>query len=65
MQRTQRGRFGEPEELAGAAVYLASRASVHMTGAELIIDGGSRFVSRCYGTEFEHGDYLSGGGDRP
>jgi NAD(P)-dependent dehydrogenase (short-subunit alcohol dehydrogenase family) len=38
--RTPRGRFGEPEELAGAAVFLASRASDHMTGADLIIDGG-------------------------
>lgn len=40
VQRTPRGRFGEPEELTGAMVFLASRASDHMTGAELIIDGG-------------------------
>lgn len=40
VQRTPRGRFGEPEELAGSIVYLASRASDHMTGAELIVDGG-------------------------
>jgi 2-dehydro-3-deoxy-D-gluconate 5-dehydrogenase len=40
IQRTPRGRFGEPEELAGAALFLASSASNHMTGAELIIDGG-------------------------
>jgi 2-deoxy-D-gluconate 3-dehydrogenase len=40
VQRTPRGRFGEPHELAGAAVFLASSASDHMTGAELIIDGG-------------------------
>ncbi|HLW71506.1 MAG TPA: SDR family oxidoreductase [Candidatus Binataceae bacterium] len=38
--RTPRGRFGEPQELAGAVVFLASRASDHMTGADLIIDGG-------------------------
>ncbi|HXN87256.1 MAG TPA: SDR family oxidoreductase [Candidatus Binataceae bacterium] len=40
VQRTPRGRFGEPAELAGAAVYLASSASDAMTGAELVIDGG-------------------------
>ncbi len=40
VQRTPRGRFGEPHELAGSVVFLASCASDHMTGAELIIDGG-------------------------
>jgi 2-deoxy-D-gluconate 3-dehydrogenase len=40
IQRTPRGRFGEPHELAGSAVFLASSASDHMTGAELVIDGG-------------------------
>jgi gluconate 5-dehydrogenase len=34
------GRFGEPEELAPLAVYLASEASSYMTGATLVIDGG-------------------------
>jgi NAD(P)-dependent dehydrogenase (short-subunit alcohol dehydrogenase family) len=33
-------RIGEPREIAGAAVYLASDASSFMTGQQLIIDGG-------------------------
>ncbi|MXN66338.1 glucose 1-dehydrogenase [Stappia sp. GBMRC 2046] len=34
------GRIGEPEDVAGAAVFLASRAGGWMTGQTLIIDGG-------------------------
>ena len=34
------GRIGEPHEIAGAAVFLASEASSFMTGQTLTIDGG-------------------------
>jgi 2-deoxy-D-gluconate 3-dehydrogenase len=34
------GRFGRPEEVAGAAVFLASSASDLVTGITLPVDGG-------------------------
>jgi NAD(P)-dependent dehydrogenase (short-subunit alcohol dehydrogenase family) len=34
-------RIGEADEIAGAAVYLASKASTFMTGQSLVIDGGA------------------------
>jgi len=38
------GRLGEPEEIASAAIYLASEESAWMTGQNLIIDGGLSIV---------------------
>jgi len=39
-KRTPAGRWGEPGELAGLAVFLASRAADYMTGQIVIMDGG-------------------------
>ncbi len=39
-RRTSLGRWGRPEEFAGAAVFLASDAAAFITGQTLAIDGG-------------------------
>ena len=38
--RTPAGRIGQPEDVAGAAVFLASRAANFITGASITVDGG-------------------------
>lgn len=35
-----RGRIGQPEDMAGVAIYLASRAGAYVTGAVIPVDGG-------------------------
>jgi len=40
LARTPMQRFGRVEELAGAAVYLASPAAAYVTGATIAVDGG-------------------------
>jgi 2-deoxy-D-gluconate 3-dehydrogenase len=38
--RIPAGRWGEPDDLAGTAVYLAGRAAAYVTGAVIAVDGG-------------------------
>ena len=40
LSRIPMGRMGEPSDLGGAAVFLASRASDYITGHVLCVDGG-------------------------
>jgi 2-deoxy-D-gluconate 3-dehydrogenase len=40
IMRTPAGRFGKPEEMAGAAIFLASHASDFVTGSIVHVDGG-------------------------
>jgi 2-dehydro-3-deoxy-D-gluconate 5-dehydrogenase len=40
LKRTPAGRFGTPEECAGAAIFLSAPASDFVTGATIFVDGG-------------------------
>ncbi len=40
MSTTPMRRIGEPDEIAGAAVFLASQAGSYVTGQSLVVDGG-------------------------
>jgi 2-deoxy-D-gluconate 3-dehydrogenase len=40
LERIPAGRWGEPEDIAGAAVFLCSRASDYVNGHVLVVDGG-------------------------
>ncbi len=42
------GRIGEPEDIAGAAVFLAARAGSFITGQTIVIDGGATIAGGQY-----------------
>jgi 3-oxoacyl-[acyl-carrier protein] reductase len=40
LSRVALGRFGQPEEVAAAVVFLASDAAGYITGQTIVVDGG-------------------------
>jgi NAD(P)-dependent dehydrogenase (short-subunit alcohol dehydrogenase family) len=40
LARTPSGRFGEPDDMVGAAVFLASPGAAYVTGHSIAVDGG-------------------------
>lgn len=40
LSRTPAGRFGEADEMVGAAIYLASPAAAFVNGESIAVDGG-------------------------
>jgi 3-oxoacyl-[acyl-carrier protein] reductase len=40
LRRIPLGRFGTPEDMAGAALFLASPLSAYIVGQTLVVDGG-------------------------
>ena len=41
-----RKRIGSPEDMAGAAIFLSSKASAYITGIVMPVDGGSLIARR-------------------
>ena len=50
LERTPAARFGKPEEIAGAAVYLASDVAGFVNGETMVVDGG--FLACGFGDSF-------------
>ena len=40
LNRTPLGRWGQPEDIAGAAMFLSSEAAKFITGETITVDGG-------------------------
>ena len=52
------GRIGEPEDVARAVVWLASDAAEWVTGADLLVDGGTRVRSAGTSTAYAVHEHL-------
>lgn len=50
-RKTPAGRWGEPEDLVGAAIFLSSAASDFITGVQLPVDGGYAVSERAWHEE--------------
>jgi 2-dehydro-3-deoxy-D-gluconate 5-dehydrogenase len=50
-RKTPAGRWGNPEDLVGTAVFLASRASDFVTGVAIPVDGGYSVAERFFHPE--------------
>ncbi|RMF07908.1 MAG: SDR family oxidoreductase, partial [Alphaproteobacteria bacterium] len=44
LSRIPMGEYGEPDDIAYAVLYLASDESKHVTGAQLVVDGGMQIA---------------------
>jgi NAD(P)-dependent dehydrogenase (short-subunit alcohol dehydrogenase family) len=53
-------RIGQPEEVAGPALFLASDEASFITGESLVVDGGLTIVTNGHGTPFVPGQGPSG-----
>jgi 3-oxoacyl-[acyl-carrier protein] reductase len=52
------GRIGEPDDVARAVVWLASDAAEWVTGADLLVDGGTRVRTAYPGRGYAVDDRL-------
>lgn len=46
------GRLGIPEDMAGVAVYLCSRAGTYVNGEDISVDGGKRLMAGSMAAHF-------------
>jgi NAD(P)-dependent dehydrogenase (short-subunit alcohol dehydrogenase family) len=51
--RVPAGRIGTPDDIAGAAIYLASRAGDYVVGGTLVVDGGFAYALPTHGQPLE------------